>query len=113
MRPGTNSSPSAAGAGAPRALAPGQPAHRITPPPRPTQHRVRGARPPGTGAWPGGGGAGHRPSVRRGSRNRLSADYKNGQFELFFFGAGKRISFNSAKDALEYVDAVEKELSGD
>ena len=45
--------------------------------------------------------------------NRLSADYKNGQVELFFFGVGKRISFNSAKDALEYVDAVEKQLRGD
>ena len=45
--------------------------------------------------------------------NRLSADYKKGQFELFFFGVGQRISFNSAKNALEYVDAVEKELGGD
>ena len=52
--------PHAAGPAAPRSASP--------PPPRPTRHRVRGARPPGTGAWPGGGGAGHRPSVRRGSR---------------------------------------------
>ena len=32
-----------------------RPAHRITPPPRTPRHRVRGARPSGTGAWPGGG----------------------------------------------------------
>ena len=44
---------------------------------------------------------------------RLSADYKNGQFELFFYGVGKTVSFNSAKEALEYVDEVEKQLGGD
>ena len=40
----------------------------------------------------------------------LSANYKNGQFEMFFFGAEKMVYFNSAKEALEYVDAVEKQL---
>ena len=45
--------------------------------------------------------------------NRLSADYKNAQFELFFFAAVKTVSFNSAKEALEYVDAVAKQLDGD
>ena len=44
---------------------------------------------------------------------RLSANYKNGQFELFFFGVGKTASFNSAKEALEYVDEIEKQLGGD
>ena len=42
--------------------------------------------------------------------NRLSATYKNGQFELFFFGLVKTVSFNSAKEALEYVEEVEKHL---
>ena len=45
--------------------------------------------------------------------NRLSVTYKNGQFELFFFGAVKTVFFNSAKEALEYVDEVEKQLGGD
>ena len=45
--------------------------------------------------------------------NRLSADYKNGQFELFFFAVAKTVSFNSAKEALEYVDEFEKQLGGD
>ena len=44
--------------------------------------------------------------------NRLSVDYKNGKFNLFFFGIGKQISFRSANEALEYVDEVEKQLSG-
>ena len=47
-----------------------------TPPPRAPHHPSasydaaprKGARPPGTGAWPGAAVAGHRPPVRRGSR---------------------------------------------
>ena len=56
-------SPSAAPHGRTR-----RPAHRITPPPRTTRHRVRAHGPPGTGARPGAAVAGHRPPVRRGSR---------------------------------------------
>ena len=56
-------SPSAAPRGRPR-----RPAHRITPPPRATRHRVR-ARGPTRGRGAGAAGAGHRPSsVRCGSR---------------------------------------------
>ena len=44
---------------------------------------------------------------------RLSANYKNGQFELFFYGVGTTVSFNSAKEALEYVGEVEKQLGDD
>ena len=44
---------------------------------------------------------------------RLSANYKNGQFELFFYGVGTTVSFNSAKEALKYVDEVDKQLGGD
>ena len=40
--------------------------------------------------------------------NHLSATYKNGQFELFFYGLVKTVSFDSAKEALEYVEEVEK-----
>ena len=55
----------------PSAAPPGRrrrPAHRITPPPRTTRYRIRAHGPPATGAWPGAAVAGHRPSVRRGSR---------------------------------------------
>ena len=45
--------------------------------------------------------------------NRLSADYKDGEFELFFYGAVEKVSFDSAKEALEYVDEVEKQLGSD
>ena len=49
---------------------------RPDPPPRAPHHPSascdalprKGARPPGTGAWPGAAVAGHRPPVRRGSR---------------------------------------------
>ena len=43
---------------------------------------------------------------------RLSANYNDGQFQLFFFGVAKTILFNSAKEALEYVGEVEKQLGG-
>ncbi len=32
---------------------------------------------------------------------------------MAFFGAEKMVYFNSAKEALEYVDSVEKQLGGD
>ena len=44
------------------------------------------------------------------ARNRLSADYRNGQFELFFFGVPTQVYFDTAEEALKYVDEVEHEL---
>ena len=44
--------------------------------------------------------------------SRVSVDYRNGQFELFFFGAVQRVYFDSAEEALKYIDAVEHQLSG-
>lgn len=42
--------------------------------------------------------------------NRLSATYKNGRFELFFFGLVKTFPFGSAEEALKYINEVEKQL---
>ena len=59
-----------AGGTSPPAAPPGRtrrPAHRITPPPRATHHRVR-MRGPARGLGAGAAVAGHRPSVRCGSR---------------------------------------------
>ena len=39
----------------------------------------------------------------------IDVDYKNGQFELKLW-TGKKALFSSAKDALEYVDEVEKQI---
>lgn len=43
--------------------------------------------------------------------NRIGADFRNGQFELFFFGVPTQLYFDSAEEALAYVEAVERELS--
>ena len=71
-----------AGGTSPPAAPPGRtrrPAHRITPPPRTTRHRVKAHGPPGTGAWPGGGSGRtppacaprltHGPQIRPGPRS--------------------------------------------
>ena len=39
----------------------------------------------------------------------IDVDYKNGQFELKLW-TGKKALFISAKDALEYVDEIEKQI---
>lgn len=44
--------------------------------------------------------------------NRLDVTYKKGQFVLFFYGIGKSVSFDSAKEALKYVDEIETQLGG-
>ena len=44
------------------------------------------------------------------ARNRLSADYRHGRFELFFFGVPTQVYFDTAEEALKYVEEVEREL---
>ena len=43
--------------------------------------------------------------------NRLSVDYADGRFKLFFFGAAERVSFDSAEDAMKYVAEIEQQLA--
>ena len=43
--------------------------------------------------------------------NRVSASCRNNKIELFFYGVGQTVICDSAKEALEYVAAVEAKLS--